>query len=517
DDAPDRDPARLRGGQGHRQGRSRGRRGGAPPGVGHRREVRCRRSAAAAPGRRREGDRPGPLRLRCPAAAAVLRPRPPLAPPACPDRPGRHGRGRGAARRRRRPQLGQRAGHRLVPGREALRDDGPLRWRRGGRGRRHERGDRRRRAAADRGRLRAAAVRGHDRRRPAAGRPEDPRGRQRRRRAEELRAGRPRLRVPPGRGRRRGRVRDGVRPPQRARAARLHRVLGGRRADPVGLDPRHLRRPPAGRREAGVAGAPGPGRQAAHGRRLRRQADRLEARRHRRPPLAPGRPPGPAHARPRGGEPGRRQPQPDPAAGPPRRPRRRHADRDRGHHRAGGRGVHDRRRGERCLRHLPDALPLPERADRADRGLYQHRPGRRLPRPRPRRGCLRPGAGDGRAGPAAWAGPGRAPPEELRRGGPEGGEALHLARRSALLHRAGDRGVRLGRGRAADDGRAEAARRRLRRQRLGGRRRRAARLRLGRAQRRRHRRRGDGNPGHRDRDADRPRPGRGRGAGAAAR
>ena len=74
---------------------------------------------------------------------------------------------------------------------------------------------------------------------------------------------------------------------------------------------------------------------------------------------------GPADARPRGREPGRRQPQPDPPARPAGREARRHADRHRVHALVQI-GAYTSAARPATSRHLPDALPLPERAHRAD-------------------------------------------------------------------------------------------------------------------------------------------------------
>ncbi len=117
------------------------------------------------------------------------------------------------------------------------------------------------------------------------------------------------------------------RAPQLAGAARLHRLVGGRRANPVGLDAGGLGGAQDGGGARRAAGAPCARDQALHGRRLRQQADRLEAHRHCRAAFQAGGPPGAADARPQGREPGVGQPQRDAAARSDRRDARRHADR----------------------------------------------------------------------------------------------------------------------------------------------------------------------------------------------
>ena len=116
-----------------------------------------------------------------------------------------------------------------------------------------------------------------------------------------------------------------------------------------------------------------------------------------------GRPAGAADARPRGGEPGRRQPQRHPPARPPRRQARRHADRDR-------RAASSRRsaptwsaaRRSNVSGTYQTPLPLPERAHRADRRSTPT-PARPSPSARPGyvEGAFALESGDGRAGPRA--------------------------------------------------------------------------------------------------------------------
>ena len=223
----------------------------------------------------------------------------------------------------------------------------------------------------------------------------------------------------------------------------------GDAAHAVGLHPVHLRGAPAGGAEAGPARAPRAGDQAVHGRGLRQQADRLEAHRHRRPPLPRGRAAGAADARPRGGEPGRRQPQRHPPARPPRRPAGRHPDRHR-------RPRSSRRRARTWSAARGAASDGPyQRLYRCPNVRTEQQPV--YTNTGPAVAFRAPGHVEGafalesamdELARALRARSGRAAPAQLRRGRPETGQALHHSRRPCASATSGP--PRLSAGRATE-------------------------------------------------------------------
>ncbi len=312
----------------------------------------------------------------------------------------------------------------------------------------------------------------------------------------------------------RGRARDTGTAADGARAARGRRVVERRRADGVGLDPGHVRRPRRAREELRPAQGPGARDHGVRRRRLRRQAGRRLRGDPRGRAGAAQRQAGAPRQRPSRRAARRRPPLRDPSDGAPRSPARRH-------HR-GDRGGCGRRDGPGRLgvpRARAGAHPLPVRRRAHDDVSREDQPAaaERVSRARGDGGHGRVRAGDRRARRRVRHRPARAPPPQPRRRRPGQRPAL-LEQGAACLLRPGRGARRLGRPRrpeTAPGGRL-AARHGLRHPDLVGRWRASVACddpaRRGRSRQGRHR-----DPGHRHRDAHGGPHRRGRGARAAAR